>query len=60
LKREGVEVAVLEGVLVAPDRVLGAGDLFGKRHALFRECCPVGSSLAAACSIALRMRLPSR
>lgn len=42
LEAGGVEVAVLEGVLVALDRVLGSGDLLGERSALFRECGPVG------------------
>ncbi|HTC60045.1 MAG TPA: hypothetical protein VK691_08000 [Solirubrobacteraceae bacterium] len=38
----GVEVAVLECVVVALDRALGAGDLLGERGALFCERRPVG------------------
>jgi hypothetical protein len=34
----GVEVAVLEGVLVALNGALGSGDLLGERGTLFGEC----------------------
>jgi hypothetical protein len=42
LKACGVEVAVLEGILVALDRALGTGDLLGERGTLFGECDTVG------------------
>jgi hypothetical protein len=38
----GVEVAGLEGVLIAVDRAFGAGDLLGERGALFGERGAVG------------------
>ncbi|HEX3520395.1 MAG TPA: hypothetical protein VHT29_15300 [Solirubrobacteraceae bacterium] len=45
----GVEVAVLEGVLVALDRAFGAADLLGKRAALFTDsgavCVAAGGGL---------------